>query len=126
CSGCHVMDGPREAFYPEPSSCDGCHDGVEERRVSWSPPPEQPTLLDFSHGEHAREAAADAISCEGCHTPPGAPRMQVERAIVGECLSCHAHRAEEHLVDARCGRCHVPLAESRFDADRILGLPAPP
>lgn len=126
CTGCHVMDGPRASFYPAAQSCNGCHDGVEERRVSWAPPPELPSLLQFSHPEHEREAADDNISCEGCHVQPTAGRMEVvDRAVVETCLSCHAHAAQEHLVDARCSTCHVPLAESRFGADRIVSLPTP-
>jgi hypothetical protein len=127
CTGCHVMDtGVRADAFPAPELCARCHDGTIEERVRWAVPEPALNNLVFDHVVHAREAAGDALECEGCHTPDGAPRMTVQRADAPECLSCHAHRAQQHYVDADCATCHRPLAETRFAAVHIAGLPEPP
>jgi hypothetical protein len=52
--------------------------------------------------------------------------MTVEaEPVVARCLECHDHRADEHLIDADCSTCHMPLAEAPFDRARVLGLPLP-
>ena len=126
CTACHDMDADRAGWYPEGAQCASCHDGTEERRVNWLAPAPRPTLLTFDHPAHAREAAADALACESCHTPPDGPRMSVARAYPEECLACHAHRATTHLVDAECTECHRPLATSALTLERIMALPVPP
>ena len=130
CTGCHtgVPAGERAAFYPEPESCAGCHDGEELERVEWSAPSPEPSNLDFRHPDHAdlmAEDGAEAAACTDCHAPSGAPRMRVSGPRPDRCLSCHEHEAEAHYADARCEACHVPLAGSGFGADRIGRLPVP-
>jgi hypothetical protein len=128
CTGCHVPDSPdRARIFPDPASCNGCHDGTEQPRVNWAAPaPASAGILRFDHAEHASEAASDAIACEGCHVEAGGDRMSVERAVVADCLSCHAHQATDHLATAECSTCHRPLAQSGLGADRIATLPLPP
>ncbi|HUF67997.1 MAG TPA: hypothetical protein VMM79_05035 [Longimicrobiales bacterium] len=127
CTLCHTMDGPTDDWYPSPTTCAGCHDGAVVDRVEWVAPEPQATLLDFSHTQHDRVAANDAISCEGCHVDAGRDRMTiVDRAVVEQCLSCHGHQSPQHLSGAQCSTCHIPLAESRFDLGRVLALPLPP
>jgi hypothetical protein len=127
CTACHVMEGARSGWYPSSTVCSSCHDGVVQPRVEWSPPASRTSLLDFSHEAHFREAAEDNIACEGCHVGAGLDRMGIDRrAVVGQCLACHEHQADQHLVDARCSGCHITLAESSFDAERVLALPMPP
>jgi len=139
CTGCHgEMDGvagDRSGFYPAPDACTGCHNGVREERVAWTAPSSVASNLTFVHRGHEEEIVEhgeDRPSCETCHSPsdgqPGESRggrMEVERARVDACLSCHAHEAAAHYDDAECVTCHVPLAESGFDLRRIEALPAP-
>ncbi|HUH12387.1 MAG TPA: hypothetical protein VMK65_04725, partial [Longimicrobiales bacterium] len=130
CTGCHegVPSGDRATFYPPPESCAGCHDGEGLERVDWAAPEPDVDNLAFMHPGHAAEIAPETereLDCAVCHTAAGAPRMAVERAVAERCLSCHAHEAESHLVDADCSTCHVPLAETRFAMARVAGLPEP-
>lgn len=131
CTGCHegVPTGDLTDYYPEPASCSGCHDGVREVRVTWQGPSGRIDNVSFAHEEHAAElaAAGDPVQeCASCHIPPGGERMAVADTVqVAGCLSCHAHTATEHQVDADCASCHVPLAETGFDLARIEALPAP-
>jgi hypothetical protein len=85
----------------------------------------EPTLLTFDHVEHAEEAEADALGCAGCHSDPGAARMDVRAAEAGQCLGCHAHQAAGHLADADCAVCHRPLAAPGTPLARALGFPLP-
>ena len=126
CIACHDMNAERASWYPEPDQCASCHDGTEERLVEWSAPEPYPTLLVFDHELHASEAIEDRLECESCHSPSDGPRMSVVRAYAEECLACHSHRAEEHLVDAECSECHRSLAQSDLPLHRITGLPVPP
>lgn len=126
CATCHRMGADPAAWYPAPAQCTQCHDGEREATVSWTAPAPRATLLDFSHVEHAREAETEGLSCESCHAPGGRARMEVVRAEPAQCISCHAHEASAHLVDARCETCHVPLASSTLAAERIATLPVPP
>ena len=41
------------------------------------------------------------------------------------CLTCHVHASQEHLEDAKCANCHVPLAASGFTPERIAALTKP-
>lgn len=130
CTGCHegIETGVAAAVYPAPELCASCHDGVEQERVTWQAPTQEITNLDFTHAEHERELAAEGmerLECERCHSPEGAARMVVERALPDRCLSCHEHQAADHYVDADCETCHVPLAETAFSGPRVLALPLP-
>jgi len=131
CTGCHegVPTGDVADYYPAPASCGGCHDGVREVRVTWQGPTERPGNVRFAHDSHAQELTAvgdPPQECAGCHIAPGGERMAVADEVqLPTCLSCHAHAATEHQVDAECTSCHVPLAESGFDLARIAALPTP-
>jgi hypothetical protein len=129
CQGCHlgVSTNDSSAFYPAAELCGRCHDGVQADRVEWTGPVPVIGNLRFDHDAHAR-AVADSVTldCENCHSPPDSGRMVVERGIVANCLGCHTHRASDHIVDADCATCHLPLAETAFPAERILELPIPP
>ena len=128
CEGCHtgVASGEREAFYPPPAQCAGCHDGVELARVEWSPPGDEPDNLRFTHPEHPGVEEDGRIGCVGCHTREGTPRMAIaEHPVVRRCLDCHEHRAEQHKIDADCKTCHLPLAAAPFDEARILAIRMP-
>lgn len=125
CTGCHegVETDDPDNFYPDPQLCARCHDGQDMARVAWTAPTDEVTNLRFTHENH-RDAAGE-LECERCHSPEGAARMVVERALPANCLSCHAHEAQDHFVDADCRTCHVPLARTAFDAGRVQALPLP-
>jgi len=131
CTGCHegVPTGDVADMYPEPASCAGCHDGVREPTVTWVGPTERASNVVFDHAGHAADLAAagdPAQDCAACHIPTGAQRMSVVDAVqLGTCWACHAHPANDHVVDADCTSCHVSLGETRFDVARIESLPLP-
>lgn len=131
CAGCHqgAESGEADEMYPDPQSCGNCHDGRDQSLVDWRGATGRPTNLRFDHVEHTRAAGealdGERFACTDCHTPGGAPANTVERAVAGACLDCHAHRADDHYVDAECSTCHRPLAESRLSRDRIEGFAVP-
>jgi len=128
CAGCHVMDGARSAFYPQPQLCARCHDGQQEERVTWAPPAAQPTNLRFDHAAHQRATAREqpALDCTSCHAAPGAAgRMDVAAAEPASCLGCHAHQSRDHLADADCADCHTTLAQSSLTSQTVAALPRP-
>lgn len=134
CTTCHAGAAREDAtLWPDPAGCAACHDGEVEPRVEWIPPAApRPTNLDFTHAEHRSEVREEhrdsAIACSVCHTEAGAPRMQVERAVVGRCLDCHGIRTE-HLAapDTACATCHVPLTEAPAIAQgTVASWEAPP
>ncbi|HSH45008.1 MAG TPA: hypothetical protein VK966_04085 [Longimicrobiales bacterium] len=130
CIGCHegVPAGDRSAFYPPPSQCATCHDGVERDTVVWTPPPEAPSPVRFSHPEHRAERAAEGrepLDCAACHTEADAPRMAVERVVTSRCFACHEHEADSHFVDADCATCHGPAAETPMGGEWLALLPYP-
>jgi hypothetical protein len=131
CIGCHegIPTGDLATYYPAPETCASCHDGERERRVDWTGPTRRITNLDFDHPEHQAEVVGHdgrEMECAECHSAPGARRMDVQWAVAERCLACHAHEARDHFVDADCTTCHIPLAETRFAATRVAGLPQPP
>lgn len=123
CIGCHegmeANDSTR--FYPPPTLCAGCHDGTEQERVSWNGPTAEPSNLKFAHATHNEVVELD---CSDCHTREGADRMTVEHAVADRCFACH--EATNHIADAPCEQCHIPLARTVFPVARIEQLPAPP
>jgi hypothetical protein len=126
CTGCHegVPEGDRNRFYPARTVCAGCHNGTEQKQVSWTGRRDPfVSNLKFSHPQHE---AKEQMECGSCHTRSGTPRMTVERALPDRCFACHTHRATNHFVDARCEQCHVPLARTTFVAARVEALPKPP
>ena len=134
CVGCHegVRTDDTLTFYPPAASCADCHDGKDSlKTVEWSRPAHRPTNLAFSHVEHAREAdsSGTTLACSGCHAAPGTDEwMVVTRAEPDRCLSCHTHKASEHLADDNlCETCHVPLAQARdIPAARVARFREPP
>lgn len=131
CTGCHagIPTGDPSQYYPDPSACAGCHDGVREVRISWQGPHERVNNLKFVHSQHDQDLA-DAGDppqpCASCHVPAGGGRMAVSDSIqLDTCWGCHAHQASQHQVDAQCSTCHVPLTETSFDLPRIESIPEP-
>jgi hypothetical protein len=139
CIGCHAaaIAGDSAPRFPEQTQCQGCHDGTQEERVSWTPPPREPTNLRFSHLEHIREMGMSrdsaALSCQTCHADAG-PRseaeafMAVSEARPALCLECHAHRSPSHYAEeSSCATCHLRLAEATdLPAREIERFPEPP
>lgn len=131
CTGCHegAESGEAEEMHPEPALCVTCHDGRDQDLVYWRGPADRATTLAFDHATHRRAVGeageGESPSCSGCHTPEGAPRKGVERAVAGACFGCHAHRGDDHYVDAECSTCHRPLAETRLPRERVEGFPVP-
>ena len=131
CAGCHegIPSGDRAAYYPGPELCARCHDGQDMDPVAWKTPSARQDNLRFVHDVHAsylEDFGDPAQTCEACHVPRGQNRMSVSPAVqVGTCLSCHAHKAESHQLDAQCSTCHVPLAESRLPRAAIEAFKTP-
>jgi predicted CXXCH cytochrome family protein len=130
CIGCHegAETGDPITLYPPPASCAGCHDGVIEPLVDWTGPAPHPTNLDFTHPGHAaalQSAGEASLECGECHNPVGAERMTVVRSDPQMCLSCHAHAAADHYVDANCQTCHVAFVQSDLPPAMLGTLPVP-
>jgi hypothetical protein len=134
CVGCHAgAANPTLALWPAPSSCRECHDGTIERTVEWKAPTQpRPSNLRFTHPKHAKAvakamAADSVLACRACHVAPGTDPMQVRRAVVQNCFSCHGIR-ESHFdaPDTACSTCHLPLVQVvRLTRESIREFPAP-
>ena len=133
CLGCHagITTGDSAAMYPAVALCARCHDGTIEKTVSWTGAAFMATNLRFSHTEHARDALqkGDTLRCATCHEQAnGAGKwMAVGPPRPETCITCHTHRAPEHLAaEAKCATCHVPLAQARtLTASAIGAFPRP-
>ncbi len=127
CTGCHegIPTGDMAAAFPAPELCARCHDGDQRKRVDYTVPTLPASNLKFRHPAHAQGLTDTTLACSSCHTEEGAPRMAVRPAVVGNCLSCHAHQATSHFADAECTRCHVPMAQSGFSKEQVVELPRP-
>jgi predicted CXXCH cytochrome family protein len=130
CAGCHegVETGDAAAYYPSAQLCVNCHDGTVAARVEWDAPREYLTNLVFEHTRHDAamvQRDGQALECEQCHTPAGGQRMTIQRANPEVCLSCHAHEARNHFVDANCQTCHTSFVESDLPPARLAALPVP-
>ncbi|MCU0648881.1 MAG: cytochrome c family protein [Gemmatimonadaceae bacterium] len=131
CTGCHagISTGEATLRFPTAASCAECHDGVQEDSVTWRAREPRPTLLRFAHDTH-RVAVTDApIACQGCHAAaPDTGWMRVHRAAPANCLSCHEHRATEHLAaDNVCTDCHRTLTDApAIPLARVADFPKPP
>ncbi|MDZ4864648.1 MAG: cytochrome c3 family protein [Gemmatimonadota bacterium] len=134
CQSCHAgaaVEG--QSLWPQSTGCATCHDGTIQKAVNWGPPPSRPTLLRFTHGEHARTVSArstadSSLACVSCHAPEGARWMQVSRGELERCLSCHGITAA-HLEapDSACATCHRSLPEApALSRERIAAFPTPP
>jgi len=134
CAGCHAgASDPSLALWPAPADCQACHDGTVERTVEWRAP-DQPRAsnLRFTHRKHAervvKAAAADSVlPCRACHIATGTDPMQVRRAVVPNCFSCHGIRASHfEAPDTACSTCHLPLVQAvRLTSAAIRDFPAP-
>ena len=82
-------------------------------------------LVDPQHQAELVRHNEQPLDCAQCHTPAGATRMTVVRADAPVCLSCHAHQARDHYVDAECAQCHVPFVESELPPLQLTTLPVP-
>lgn len=129
CESCHagIPGGDAATSMPSEASCRECHNGTDERVVSWRYVARGQGLLRFSHAAHRRDVDSTGRSCVSCHGAAGTPRMAVHRAEPATCLGCHTHRATNHLADDnRCAVCHVPLtAAPALTSERIAALPRP-
>ena len=133
CTGCHegIPLGDVADWYPEPDSCERCHDGVERDSVTWDRPGERIDNVAFEHVEHAEALESEGDpeqDCAACHIPEGEGRMFVSDAIqLDSCWGCHEHETDEHYdIDQACETCHIPLAETDFEQARIEAIPVPP
>lgn len=134
CVGCHAgAADSRKDLWPDPADCQECHDGTIERTVEWRAP-DQPrsSNLRFTHLKHAevvvKAAAADSVvACRTCHIATGTDRMQVRRAVVPNCFSCHGINASHFdAPDTTCATCHLPLVRAVQLTSAAIGkFPAP-
>ena len=137
-----VLDVPRRRHaagasrLPEPHACASCHDGVIQPRVTWQPRTAGlPTRnLRFTHEAHARAVTArnpadSALlrNCAACHNERGAPRMEVKRDVVNECIACHGFTSPHVDVPSQaCATCHVPVtAAATLTREDIASFPKP-
>lgn len=123
CTACHagVASGNFAEAYPDPATCQACHDGATAPAVGWTPPdgPRASNLI-FSHEIHG-------FACGTCHLPEGAEGLAtVKMPEPTTCMGCHAPQAESHL-EARdmCLTCHVPAQESPLYGQGMEGFPKP-
>lgn len=134
CASCHegIVAGDSATMKPAPSMCSECHDGEMARRVTWQSSAPRPTNLRFDHVTHMTRVASrgeDSLDCSRCHAETDTTQfMNVGYGRPERCVTCHAHRAPSHLAaEARCGQCHVPLAQAtRLAAATIARFPEPP
>lgn len=137
CETCHAGAAtPGAPWWPQATSCIECHDGVVAGQVTWAPRVgAAPTNLRFDHERHRRAlatstapGAAEPPSCITCHSRPGAPWMQVERAVIARCLDCHRSPMEHLAVpDTACASCHLSLAEAAsLPPERVKNFAVPP
>ncbi len=136
CVTCHsgVVE-PGQPVWPEPAQCMSCHDGVVKPRIEWEPRTgPRAGNLRFTHQAHsgaatAKNPADSALirNCSSCHSEPGAPRMIVQNAVVGQCLDCHGLRAPHmDVASDACATCHVRLTDApSLTRDDIARFPRP-
>jgi hypothetical protein len=130
CTSCHAGAAQKgQALWPDPVSCNACHDGTIEKAVVWRAPiAPRRSNLRFDHVDHAAKAKDKSPSCATCHTLAGEPRMAVRDPVVQRCLDCHGIRTA-HLAapDSACASCHVPLVRAvALTRQDVAKLPAPP
>src|SRR5579885_227091 len=129
CETCHRGAAePGRSLWPDPATCEACHDGTIERRVAWQPPAApRRTNQRFDHTPGA-EVKVIPAQCVDCHADKGAPWMSVRRVAVQRCLDCHEIKTA-HLAapDTACALCHLPLARAvRLTREDIAAFPKPP
>ncbi len=131
CTGCHegVPEGETGGFFPGADLCNQCHNAEERdlEPVEWSAPPVR-SELQFEHPVHrTRMAEQDStLECAGCHSEPGMGRMEAVFRVQREtCTDCHEHETPDHYVVGACATCHLPLAETGWDTERIADMETP-
>lgn len=136
CTGCHtgVTESGKPVF-PDTTVCASCHDGTIKPRVSWTPRlTPRATNLRFTHAAHSAAATAKSTAnsgllrnCSACHVPSDAPRMNVQHAVVGQCLSCHGVKGNHIDADRQsCATCHLRLTDAPLLArSTIAKFPKP-
>jgi predicted CXXCH cytochrome family protein len=118
CLGCHSgVLADSLATFPSPQQCSGCHDGRQQKVVTWTGPAVRPTNLRFSHVRHntAADLGQAELNCRRCHAQVGdTVFMAVQRAVPALCVGCHSrHQATTHLAnESPCRTCHVPLVQA--------------
>jgi hypothetical protein len=128
CRSCHAVDRtqPNKATAPKPAArCEACHAGwtpagpggagAEPPRVAVPRP-----NLKFNHQLHAGRG----IGCQTCHAPVAhltSPASDAELPRMALCLSCHTGAAKQPT--ARCGACHLTLADGRLKTNLAAGGP---
>jgi hypothetical protein len=136
CSTCHAgVAEPGQPLWPEAPRCASCHDGVVKPRVVWEPRAgPRATNLRFTHQAHnvaamAKNPADSGLvrNCAACHNERGAPRMAVQRAVVGQCIDCHGFDAPHvDVPNEACATCHVRLTDApALTRDDIARFPKP-
>ncbi len=137
CESCHAGAARADrSIWPAAQSCEACHDGTIEKRVEWAPRTQAvPSNLKFDHQRHGRaagpastRAVGDTPTCTSCHQPNGSRWMTTQRAIVGQCLSCHKLPSEHLAVaDTACATCHLALVDAKSLTEariKSFGIPA--
>ena len=134
CAGCHsgILTGDTARMFPTKDACAQCHDGTAVRTVAWSGPSRRATNLKFSHTEHAATSGkagtpVDCATCHGAQAGTDTAWMHVAGANPAACISCHQHRAPEHLAStANCATCHKTLVQAtNLSAATIATFPKP-
>ncbi len=108
CDGCHSVQ-PAEVTYPEPSFCQGCHNGQMVREVDWQGPARRANEFGFNHAEYiaGQEALGEEVTCESCHMAPGGAPLDVRRAPASHTdFFLQDHRALGAATTAECETCH--------------------
>ncbi|UCF19091.1 MAG: hypothetical protein JSU87_14355 [Gemmatimonadota bacterium] len=109
CDGCHAIEADRVTF-PDPSFCEGCHNGQVAPEVAWEGPSRQASKFAFNHVEAiaAKEAVGADASCSSCHLAPGGGAMEVRRAPATHTpVFAEEHRVLAATASADCQICHV-------------------
>ncbi|HTI64931.1 MAG TPA: hypothetical protein VL524_15505 [Gemmatimonadaceae bacterium] len=133
CASCHagITTGDSSAMFPAAAQCADCHNGRDEKQVSWAAWRPYTTNLRFDHTRHLRanDSSGTRIECATCHGS-GTTSIQmtaIVRPRPETCIGCHAHPAPSHFaITSPCATCHAPLARARSLGDSALaGVPRP-
>lgn len=113
CDDCHSVEPSGEMTFPEPTLCQGCHDGQLARRVDWPGPGPRPSFQRFNHGEIQENGRfGDDVSCASCHQAAGGSPMDVRRAPPSHTpFFQEDHRALAAGATELCQACHAPAEQ---------------
>lgn len=130
CTGCHtgIPTGDSARFLPSPDLCQNCHNGQDQRRVSWTPPERQVPFLRFDHPAHASRAAREGrdVQCASCHVAEGGPTMAVVSLSPDRCFTCHGRDPQSHMTAAtNCTMCHRAVATTSVGEGLLGAVPKP-